>query len=110
MIQLTTLSQPADFAIEEIIPAPVVKSFNKGDAAPLTASVYMPSTFASFKTSGFRKGVLNGEAYLAFRFSTAAYYNYGWMRISVNNSLTEFTILEYAYNAIPGKGITIGAK
>jgi hypothetical protein len=110
LIQLTSYTQPAGFAIEELVPAPIVKIYNKGDAAPLSASVYLTSPFATFKTSGYRKGLVNGEGYMAFRFTTASNYNYGWMHVSVNNSLTEFTILEYAYNAIPGKGITIGAK
>ncbi len=109
-VLFTSFSQPAGFAIEEITPAPISKSFAKGDSGPVSASVYMTSSYLTFKMSGFRKGLMSGEAYVAFRFTTGALYNYGWMRVGLNSALTEFTIYEYAYNAIPGTGIKIGAK
>lgn len=84
--------------------------FTSGQIPPLSGVTYKQNVLPSVKVSGYREGVLNGEGYLAFRFTTGSKYNYGWMRVSVNSSMTEFKILEYAYCNVTDKAIAIGAK
>ena len=45
--------------------------------------------------------------YLGLRFDIAGEIHYGWARLSVP-SPTSFTLLDYAYNSVPGEGILAG--
>lgn len=109
-VMFTTYTQFSSFVLEDIVPFPVVKSLAKDEAIPLSSSAYMASGYLTFKASGFRKGLISGDGYVGFRFTTGSAYNYAWMRVGLNSSLTELTIYEYAYNAIPGTAIKAGAK
>jgi hypothetical protein len=89
---------------------PLARTFSSGESTPVSSSAYLSTAYPTFKTSGYREGLQSGEAYIAFRFTTGSKFNYGWAKVSVNTGLTEFKLLEYAYNLIPDQTIVVGAK
>jgi hypothetical protein len=103
-------SQTFQIVMENLTPVPYPRLFNKGDAIPTSSPVYYQMAYISTKISGYRYGVLNGEGYIAFRFSTGTKYQYGWMKVSVNNAFTDFRILEYAYSLKFDTPINVGDK
>ena len=62
--------------------------------------VYGSSTYANWV------GV--NDKYLGVRFSIGANTHYGWVRLSVSASVANITIKDYAYQTLPGVGITAG--
>ncbi|MFN8310056.1 MAG: hypothetical protein U0T73_08835 [Chitinophagales bacterium] len=109
-VVFTQFAQQIGFVAEGISPAPYAKLFHSGDMTPSSASVYYSTVYPVIKVSGYRLALQSGEGYLAFRFSTGTKFSYGWMKISVNTSLTELKILEYAYSIVPDTPIAVGAK
>ncbi|MBK7150060.1 MAG: hypothetical protein IPH78_14955 [Bacteroidetes bacterium] len=110
IILLNSNSQPSGFAVGTLAPIPIIRVLNDGETTPLSASAYMSTAYPTYKASGFREGLLSGDAYIAFRFTTGSKYNYGWMKISLNSAFTELKVIEYAYNLIPDEVIEVGAK
>ncbi|MFN8277337.1 MAG: hypothetical protein U0T84_07635 [Chitinophagales bacterium] len=109
-IILSSYHQDIQFAISKIIPTPIAAVYAKDATPPLSGSAYYPAAYSPYKAGGYREGLLSGEGYLAFRFTTGTKYQYGWMRVSVNSALTQFKILDYAYSLTPDKAIAVGAK
>ena len=107
---LSSATQQSGYALASLVPAPIAKLYAAGETAPLSSATYYPTAYSTFKVSGYREGLLSGEAYIAFRFTTGSKFNYGWAKVSVNSSLTEFKLIEYAYNLIPDQTIEVGAK
>ena len=107
---LSTYTQQAGYCVSTITPAPMARTFNAGESTPVSSSAYMSAAYPTFKVSGYREGLQSGEGYVAFRFTTGTKFNYGWAKVSVNAGLTEFKVLEYAYNIIPDQAIVVGAK
>lgn len=110
IILLNSNSQPSGFAIGTLAPIPIIRVLNDGETTPLSASAYISTAYPTYKASGYREGLLSGEAYIAFRFTTGIKYNYGWMKISLNSAFTELKVIEYAYNLVPDEVIEVGAK
>ncbi|MFN8277338.1 MAG: hypothetical protein U0T84_07640 [Chitinophagales bacterium] len=109
-VLMNTFNQDIQFAVSKVAPVPVGALYEKGSTPPLSASSYYPTIYTPLKYSGYREGLLSGEGYLAFRFTTGTKYQYGWMRVSLNSGFTQFKILEYAYSVTPDKAIAVGAK
>lgn len=103
-------SQFFQLAIGGIAPLPYAKLFSSGEATPTSDPLYRQASYVSVKSSSLRYGVISGDAYLAFRFITGAKFQYGWMKVNINNAYTEFKILEYAYSNQYETPINIGAK
>ena len=110
IVMFAQKSQAFQIVLESLSPVPNPRLFSKGDAIPTSNPVYYPMGYISTKTSGYRYGVLNGESYVAFRFSTGTKYQYGWMKVSVNNAFTDFRVLEYAYSLKFDTPINVGDK
>lgn len=110
VVMFAQKSQTFQLAMQALTPLPSPRLFNKGDDIPTSDPVYYPMSYVSAKISGYRLGVLNGEGYIAFRFSTGTKYQYGWMKISINNAYTEFKIVEYGYSLQYNTPIKVGAK
>lgn len=106
-----TKSQYIEMAVEGLMPAPYVKLFNKGESQPISSSAYKFSGCFSIKNTGYRVGIIdNADKYLSFRFKTGTKFNYGWMKVNLNNTYTELKIIEYAYSILPDTPIAIGAE
>lgn len=111
VILVRAKSQYIYFAIAGTTPASYVKLFKKGDNQPTSNSAYQFLTYLSFKTAGYRLGILdNSDKYLAFQFETGTKLNYGWMKVNVNSAFTEIKIIDYAYSILPDTPIVIGAE
>ncbi|MFN8310058.1 MAG: hypothetical protein U0T73_08845 [Chitinophagales bacterium] len=102
--------QNIQFVVDGLTPAPYMKIFKQGDAMPTSAGVYQAGAYPSIKVSGYRFGLVNGEGYIVFRFTTGTKYQYGWMKVSINSAYTEFKILDFAYSILPDTPITVGSK
>ncbi|MFN8310057.1 MAG: hypothetical protein U0T73_08840 [Chitinophagales bacterium] len=109
-IETSGLHNHFQLACESLAPTPYLLKYSAGQTATTSSSFYSTSCYLQLKTNGIRLGLLDGETYVAFRFTTGTKYQYGWMKIRVNNTCTQFTILEYAYQLVPETAITIGAK
>jgi hypothetical protein len=110
VVMFAQKGQSFQLVLESVSPVPNPRVFSKGEDIPTSSSVYYPMTYVSTKTSGYRYGILNGEGYIAFRFSTGTKYQYGWMKVSVNSAFTEVKVLEYAYSLKFDTAIKVGAK
>jgi hypothetical protein len=110
LIQFIQKSQSFQTNIAGFTPMPYAKLYNKDEITPTSSAVYYQNLYVSIKFNGIRLGILNSEQYIAFRFSTGTKFQYGWMKVSVNNAYTEFKILEYAYSTQYDTPIKVGAK
>ncbi|MFN8310060.1 MAG: hypothetical protein U0T73_08855 [Chitinophagales bacterium] len=110
IIVMSTFEQNIQFALDAVTPAPYPKLFHLGDVPPTSSVVYNNVSYTSVKYSGMRYGLLNGEGYLAFRFTTGSKFQYGWMHVSLNSAFNEFKVLEYAYSLDPDVPVKVGSK
>ncbi len=51
-----------------------------------------------------------GEHYIGVRFKIGENIHYGWIRLSVPDDCQSFTVMDYAYEDVPGKSIKAGQK
>lgn len=49
------------------------------------------------------------DAYIGLSFPINAVNHYGWIRVDVDNAAGTFLIKDWAYESVPGAGITAGA-
>ena len=92
---------------------PFVQVYTLNEVLPTSPSIYTAAFYAYYLSALFgntSNGVFNSEQYLAFRFTTGTKYQYGWMKVSVNKTVTEFKIIEYAYSSEYEKPIKVGAR
>jgi hypothetical protein len=110
LIQFMQKGQSFQINIGGFTPAPYPRLYNKDEMTSTSSAVYYLAPYISLKASGLREGVLNSEQYIAFRFSTGTKFQYGWMKVSVNNAYTDLKIIEYAYSTQYDTPIKVGAK
>ncbi|MFN8277339.1 MAG: hypothetical protein U0T84_07645 [Chitinophagales bacterium] len=103
-------SQQIEFAIEKLTPTVVCSIYKSGDITPLSAASYRHAAYAAINNAGYLEGLKSGEGYLAFRFTTGTKYQYGWMRIVLNENFLQLNVTDYAYCLTPDKAIVVGTK
>jgi hypothetical protein len=67
-------------------------------------------TSSTYATGPYRYGPWHGqgERYLGLAFYIEGELHYGWVRCSVAEDLSSLTVLDYAYQSVPGVGILAG--
>ncbi len=109
-VQLYQKGQAFEINLGGFTPVPYPKLYNKDEITSTSSSVYYQFAYISMKFNALRLGILNGEQYIAFRFSTGTKFQYGWMKVSMNDAFTDFKIIEYAYSTQYDTPIKVGAK
>lgn len=97
---------------------PVPFSMNNGDSISNTSTPwqdqtmnngvqYLGGVYGSYSIGNWL-GV--NDKYLGVRFKIGANTHYGWVRLSVSAGADTITIKDYAYQTLPGVGITAGQQ
>ncbi|MFN8310059.1 MAG: hypothetical protein U0T73_08850 [Chitinophagales bacterium] len=110
VVEMGQWHQPLQIAVDGNLPYFYAKVYKSGDAMSTSSAIYQSPVYMSIKASGYRLGLVSGEGYFVFRFSTGTKFQYGWMRVSVSSTYNEFKILDYAYSLLPETPIAVGAK
>ncbi len=73
---------------------------------------YTYRDYMGFSTNKIVNGNWPGETnkYLGIRLKVGLDSLYGWIRLSVDDSMKTLTVKDYAYESIPGKSIEAGAR
>ncbi|MFN8310054.1 MAG: hypothetical protein U0T73_08825 [Chitinophagales bacterium] len=109
-VVLVGLHQSMEFATASLMPFPYPILYKSGELTPITTASYSDYSYVGIKTHGYRIGLQGGDTYVVFRFTTGTKYQYGWMKLNVNNSFSKLTLVEYGYSLIPETAISVGAK
>lgn len=91
-------------------------SMNNGDSISSTNTNWQAQTMnngiqylgAVYGTYTFANWLGVNDKYLGVRFRIGANTHYGWVRLSVTSNADTITIKDYAYQTLPGVGITAG--
>lgn len=83
------------------VPVSSAGTWKSGDNLPL-----------AYLTSGTPEGSWPGatDKYLAFRLQHSGDYRYGWMRLSIDSRVNNYTVKDYAYQSTDGTPINAGDK
>lgn len=91
-------------------------SMNNGDSISSTNTNWQAQTMnngiqylgAVYGTYTFANWLGVNDKYLGVRFRIGANTHFGWVRLSVTSNADTITIKDYAYQTLPGVGITAG--
>ena len=90
-------------------------SMNNGDSISGTNTNWQPASVNATQYLGAVYGTYTyanwlgvNDKFLGVRFRIGANTHYGWVRLSVSSGADTITIKDYAYQTLPGVGITAG--
>ncbi|MFN8310055.1 MAG: hypothetical protein U0T73_08830 [Chitinophagales bacterium] len=109
-VQMGGLHDGFEMATAVALPFSYILLHNASQLSAIGTPNYSSATYITYKSDGVRLGLISGEGYLVFRFTTGTKFQYGWMKVGLNTSCTQFRIIEYAYQLLPETAIAVGAK
>jgi hypothetical protein len=116
--EVNVLGDPSNAIMGSLYAAqyPFPFALNNGDSVSATSPDWRNATVngglqylgAITPTSTYCNWIGVSDKYLGVRFRIGANTHYGWVRLSVTSDVDSIIIKEYAYQVMPGVGLTTG--
>lgn len=118
--QVTVLGSPNNAVIGSLYYAtyPFPTAMNTGDSIAQSNANWQPATFNNgiqylgvvTSSATYANWIGVNDKYLGVRFQIGANTHYGWVRLSVSSGVDTIIVKDYAYQVLPGVGITAGLQ